>query len=232
MARKNNFKGKFIVIDGIDGSGKATQTKLLLDRLAKEGYKTATIDFPQYYKNFFGKMTGRYLSGEFGKADEVSPYLASVLYALDRWESKDYILKKINEGRIVVCDRYASANMIHQGGKIKNKKKRKELLKWLAEMEFDIFKIPKPDLIIFLDVPHNISQKMVGKKDKRAYIKGKKKDIHEKDKNHLMNARKQALELAEKNKNWIKIDCMKNGKMMSVEDVGDLVWEKIEAYLK
>ena len=218
-------------MDGIDGSGKATQTRLLLDRFEKEGYKTATIDFPQYYKNFFGKMTGRYLSGEFGKADEVSPYLASVLYALDRWESKDYILKKINEDRIVVCDRYASANMIHQGGKIKNKKKRKELLEWLAEMEFDILKIPKPDMIIFLDVPYNIGQKTVGKKDKRAYIKGRKKDIHEKDKNHLMNARKQALELAKKNKNWIKINCIKNGKMMSVNDVGGLVWEKIKISL-
>ncbi len=228
--QKNKFKGKFIVIDGIDGSGKATQAKLLIKRLKKEGHKTSTIDFPRYYDNFFGKMAGRYLSGEFGNADQVSPYLASILYALDRWESKDLIFNNLKKGKIVVCDRYASANMIHQGGKVKNNKKRIELIRWLDEMEFDVLKIPKPDLIIFLDVPHAIEQKLVDKKGEREYIKGRKRDIHEKNNSHLLNARRQALKLAKQNKNWIKINCVKDGKMMSIEIVNNLIWGKVEKF--
>lgn len=230
--KKNRYKGKFIVIDGIDGSGKATQTKLLLKRLKKKKFKTATIDFPQYYNNFFGKMTGRYLSGEFGAAQEVSPYLASILYALDRWESKDFILKELEKGKIIICDRYASANMIHQGGKIKETKKREELIKWLEEMEFEILKISKPDLVIYLDIPHKIGQALVDKKSKRAYTKGKKRDIHENDENHLKNARSQALKLVEKNKNWLKINCVKNKKLLSPEKISDLIWDKLEKVLK
>ncbi len=226
--KKNKQLGKFIVIEGIDGSGKATQTKLLIKRLKKEGFKTATIDFPQYYNNFFGKMTGRYLSGEFGTADEVSPYLASVLYALDRWESKDFILKQLKAGKIVICDRYASSNIIHQGGKIKQKKKRDELVKWLEKMEFDVLKISKPDLIVYLDVPHNIGQQLVDKKERRGYIKGKKRDIHEENSNHLINARLQALRLVKQNKSWIKINCLKNGELLTPEKISDLVWDGIK----
>lgn len=229
---KKNKKGKFIVIDGIDGSGKATQTKLLLKRLQKEKFKTATIDFPQYYNNFFGKMTGRYLSGEFGLANEVSPYLASILYALDRWESKDFILKELEKGKIIICDRYASANMIHQGGKIKETKKREELIKWLEEMEFEVLKISKPDLVIYLDVPYDVGQKLVDKKSKREYIKNKKRDIHESDDNHLKNARSQALKLVKKNKNWLKINCVKNNKLLSPEEISNLIWDKLEKVLK
>ena len=112
-------RGKLIVIDGLDGSGKATQTKLLLAKLKKEGYKTAVTDFPQYYTAFFGKMVGRYLSGEFGKINQVSPYLASVLYALDRFEAKE---KMEEDGSITVAQvrdmfqtsrKYALALMEH-----------------------------------------------------------------------------------------------------------------------
>lgn len=228
---QKNKKGKFIVIDGIDGSGKATQTKLLVKRLKKEKFKTATIDFPQYYNNFFGKMTGRYLSGEFGAADEVNPYLASVLYALDRWESKDFILKELEKNKIVVCDRYASANMIHQGGKIKEKKEKEKLIKWLEEMEFKILKISEPDLVIYLDIPYDIGQKLVDKKSKREYTKGKKRDIHESDDGHLINARLQALKLVKKNKNWLKINCIKNNELLSPEEISDLIWSKLENFL-
>lgn len=230
--KKNKLKGKFIVIDGIDGSGKATQTKLFIKRLEESNYKVSTIDFPQYYKNFFGKMTGRYLSGEFGKADEVSPYLASIIYALDRWESKDFILRELKKGKTVVCDRYTSANMIHQGGKIKNKTEREKLVNWLSKMEFEVLSIPKPDLVIFLDVPSEIGQKLVDKKSEREYIKGKKRDIHEDDSNHLMNARKQALKLAKQNKNWLKINCLKEGELLSIENVSDLVWENVRKFFK
>lgn len=110
--------GKLIVIDGIDGAGKATQTKLLIERLRETGYKTATLDFPQYYNNFFGHLIGRFQNNEFGDAPTASPYLASVLYAADRWETKEKIEKWLEEGRIVILDRYASSNQIHQGGKI------------------------------------------------------------------------------------------------------------------
>ncbi len=227
---KNSLKGKFIVIDGIDGSGKATQTKLLVERLKNEGYRVATIDFPQYYKNFFGRMVGKYLSGEFGNVNEVSPYLASVLYALDRWETKELIGKELRAGKVVVCDRYVSANMIHQGGKIKSPRKRNELVKWLEEMEFRILKVPKPDLVVYLDVPYKVAQKLVDKKCSREYIKGRKRDIHEKDSNHLMNAQKQALRLVRRNKNWVRVNCMKKGELLTPNEISDLVWKKVSEF--
>lgn len=222
-------KGFFIVLDGIDGSGKATQTALLLARLKQAGYKTGTIDFPQYYNNFFGKMTGQYLNGEFGETD---PRLASVLYALDRWESKGRIMKDLEGGKVFVCDRYASANMIHQGGRIKNAKKRKEMMAWLETLEFEVCGIPKPDLVLFLDVLPDVGRRLVGKKNVRAYTKGKKRDVHEKDTQHLTNARNQGLWLAKERKNWKKIDCMDGREVMKPEAVSEVIWKEIEGRLK
>lgn len=230
----NMNKGKFIVIDGTDGSGKATQTKLLVGRLRKNGYKVRTIDFPQYEKNFFGKMVGRYLSGEFGKAGEVSPYLASMLYAADRFETKNSIEKWLKDGYVVIADRYASSNQIHQGGKIKNDKKRKMFLDWLEVMEYDVFKIPKPDGIIYLDVPISFSVNLLKEKkaqDKKKYLKGKK-DIHENDLAHLMDAKESAIKLIKKLNNWTRINCVKNNTLMSIEEVGEIVWNSLEKIIK
>ncbi|MFA7169430.1 MAG: dTMP kinase [Candidatus Paceibacterota bacterium] len=221
-------KGLFIVLDGIDGAGKATQTALLLEKLKAKGYKTGTIDFPRYYDNFFGKLVGRHLSGEFGNSD---PHLASVLYALDRWESKEKIEKEIKAGKIFVCNRYMSANMIHQGGRVQDAKARIKMIKWLEEMEFDVFKIPKPDLVIYLDVLPEIGQKLVDKKSSRAYTKGKKRDIYEEDKQHLIDARNQALRLVKSKKEWKKINCMKRGEMQNPEIIGEIVWKKVEKFL-
>ena len=188
-------------MDGIDGSGKATQTEMLINNLKKAGYETGTIDFPQYYDNFFGKMVGEYLAGEFGNVD---PRLASILYALDRWQSKEKIEKDLAAGKIFVCNRYMSANMIHQGGRISGAKKRKGMMDFLENMEFNIFGIPKPDLVLYLDVLPEVGRKLVGKKEARAYAKGKKRDMHEKDRQHLINARNQALRLAKKKENSLK----------------------------
>lgn len=222
-------KGFFIVLDGIDGSGKATQTKLLIKNLKKAGYKTGTIDFPQYYENFFGKMTGQYLAGEFGSVD---PRLASILYALDRWQSKEKIEKDLSAGKVFICDRYMSANMIHQGGRIAGAKKRKEMIGFLEKMEFDIFGIPKPDLVIYLDVLPEVGRRLVGKKDARAYTAGKKRDIHEKDRQHLINARNQALRLVKERENWEKINCMKGKEIMAPEEVSEMIWREVRKYLK
>lgn len=221
-------KGVFVVLDGIDGSGKATQTALLLERLRKAGYKTGTIDFPRYYDNFFGKFTGEYLTGKLG---DVHPYLASMLYALDRWESKGEIEKSLKEGKVFVCNRYVSANMIHQGGRVKNAKQRKEMMEFLKKMEFEIFGIPRPDVVLYLDVLPEVGQKLIGKKSSRAY-KGKKRDIHESDKQHLINARNQALRLVKQNDDWRKVNCMKGKEILSQGEVSELIWQEVEGFLK
>jgi len=222
-------KGKFIVIDGTDGSGKATQTKLLVEKLKKNGHKVKTVDFPQYENNFFGKMVGRYLAGEFGGSSAVSPYLASVLYAADRFETKEKIEMWLKNGNVVIADRYASSNQIHQGGKIRDPKKRKEFLSWLEEMEYGVFKIPRPDISIYLDVPIEFSLKLLKNKsaqERKKYLRGKK-DIHESDRKHLQDAKNSAIKLIEKNNNWIKIDCVKRGKLLAIADISQIIWSKI-----
>jgi len=227
-------KGKFIIIDGIDGSGKKTQTKAIVKKIKKSGLNVETIDFPRYYNNFFGKLIGRYLSGEFGTSAEISPYLASVLYAADRFESSKKIREWLSKGCIVIADRYASSNQIHQGGKIKDAKKRKKFLEWLNEMEFEVFKIPKPDMIVYLNVSCKISEKLLDNtdsKNRKKYL-GNKKDIHESDSDHLENARKSALKLVKEQNNWINIECVENNKLLPIKDITDKIWKNIKNYIK
>lgn len=227
-------KGKLIVIDGTDGSGKATQVGLLIKHFKKESRKVKIVDFPDYYSNFFGKFIGHCLSEQYYNFVKVHPKIASVLYAADRFESKDKIKKWLKEGNIVIANRYASANQIHQGGKIANTKKRESFLKWLAEMEYEIFKIPKPDTVVYLDVPIPIVLKLIrerNKKSSRNYL-GKKKDVHEKDVKFLENSRKSALWLAKTQKGWIKIECVKNGVLNTRENIHKEIYEKIKKVLK
>lgn len=222
--------GKLIVIDGTDGSGKATQAKLLVKRLKKEGKKVKTVDFPRYYDNFFGKFIGECLVGMNGDFAKLDPKIASVLYAADRFESSKEMHKWLEEGCYVIADRYASSNQIHQGGKITEEKKRKEFLTWLDKMEFEIFKIPRPDAIIYLDVPLSISRKLMQKEDKnekKRYQNGKK-DLHETDPTHLLNAKKSAIKLIKKQNNWVKIDCTKNEELLSKEVIAEIVWSEVE----
>src|SRR3990167_6923068 len=141
-------KGKLIVIDGTDGSGKSTQIDLLIKRLKKDGLKVKTIHFPDY-NNFFGGFIGHCLTEQYYNFINVHPKIISALYAADRWESSEQIKKWLKEGYVVVLDRYVSANQIHQGGKIKSVAKRIAFLKWLDEMEYKVFKIPKPDLTFY-----------------------------------------------------------------------------------
>ncbi|HHX58797.1 MAG TPA: dTMP kinase [Candidatus Moranbacteria bacterium] len=227
---KENKKGKLIVVDGTDGSGKATQVKLLVKRFRKEGHKVKTIDFPQYQNNFFGKLIGQCLAGENGDWVNVNPKVASVLYAADRWESSIKIKKWLKEGFFVVIDRYVSSNQIHQGGKVLNGKKRQDFLNWLDEMEYQVFKIPRPSLIIYLDVPLEHSSRLLKNEDyliKKKYLNGKK-DQHETDLQHQENAKKSALKMVEASNRWVKINCVKKGKLLDRETISDLIWEEIK----
>lgn len=228
-------RGKLIVIDGTDGSGKATQTKLLVSRLKKDGKKVEVIDFPDYYGNFFGKFIGHCLSEQYYNFVKVHPKIASVLFAADRFESKDKIDKMLKEGYIVIANRYVSANQIHQGGKIKNAKKREDFIKWLDEMEHKVFKIPRPDAVFYLNVPHKFVLKLIKRRNtmgSRSYMGKRKHDVHEKDANFLENSRKSALWLAKTQKNWVKIDCVKSGVLETRKNIHQQVYDKIKKVLK
>ena len=227
-------KGKLIVIDGTDGSGKATQTNLLIKHLKKDGYRVKVVDFPDYYSNFFGKFIGHCLSEQYFNFVKVHPKIASVLYAADRFESGEKLENWLRAGFVVIANRYASANQIHQGGKISNTKKRENFLKWLAEMEYKVFKIPRPDVVFYLSVPIPIVLKLIKKRDrkeKRVYLK-KKKDVHEKDIKFLENSRKSALWLSKTQKGWIKIECVRGGVLSRPVVIHDTIYEKVKKIIK
>lgn len=227
-------KGKFIVIDGTDGSGKATQVALLASRLKKEGHKVQVADFPEYENNFFGKFIGHCLTEQYYNFLNVHPKIASVLYAADRWESKEKIEKWLAEGNIVISNRYVSANQIHQGGKIASPAKRKAFIKWLDEMEYGVFKIPRPDMTLYLSLPIDIVLKLIEKREssqmKRKYLK-KHKDVHENDRQFLENSRRSAMWLPKILKNFIKIDCSQKGEILSREVIHEMVLKEVKTCL-
>lgn len=223
-------RGKLIVFDGTDGSGKATQAKLLVARLKKEGRKARTFDFPQYENNFFGEFIGECLAGEHGDFIAVDPYIASVLFAVDRFESKALLLQWLKEGYTVVLDRYVSSNQIHQGGKILEEKARKKFLLWLDKMEFEVLGLPRPDAIIYLDVPLAVTLALLqskSQKQKKVYLKGKQKDQAESNPRHLVASKESALKLVKNSNHWLQVDCVEKGTLLSRKAIAKLVWEKI-----
>lgn len=227
-------KGKLIVIDGNDGSGKSTQVNLLLARLRKEKRKFKFLHFPDYDNNFFGAFIGECLANKEYKFLETHPKIISALYAADRWESKKMLEAWLAKGNIVVLDRYVSANQIHQAGKIPDAKERKEFLKWLDEMEFEVFKIPRPDIVFFLSVPARVSAKLRQARDKtdtRAYLKNKK-DVHESNKRFMENSQKSALKLVKELNNFVQVDCTAKGKMLSRENIHEKIYAKLKPLLK
>lgn len=215
----NRNTGKLIVIDGGDGSGKATQTDLLAQYLSKIQTKHRIYDFPQYYSSFHGATIGRLLSGEFGTLSTISPYLASLAYALDRASVKNEMRDFLKKGGTIICNRYATSNMGHQAGRIPNPLERQKFLKWLYELEYKIHKIPREDIVVYLYVPWQIGLELTKKKDDRGYMKGKKLDINEKDVQFRINSEEMFLSLCKIRRNWVKINCVKGGKLLTKEDI-------------
>lgn len=219
-------RGKFIVIEGTDGSGKATQIALLKKRLEKTGQKVELADFPQYGKPsaFFVE---KYLRGEYGTAADVGAYRGSMFYALDRFDKSFEIRKWLAEGKTVLSNRYVSANMGHQAGKISDRKKRDKFLVWLNGLEYGIFGIPKPDLTLLLYVDPAAAQKFVDLKGKRAYTKGKKRDLHEADLGHLKRAA-EAYRYVSKKYRWTIIDCMEGVNVLPIDKISEKIFESLK----
>ncbi len=207
--------GKLIVIEGIDGSGKGTQLEMLLKYLKEKQIKYAYFDFPQYGKTFFGDFAGRFLNGEFGHFSRINPYLASFPYAADRWQVKNKLWEAINEGKIVVCNRYTPSS-IYQAVKVKPSQQKK-FLDWVETLEYEVFGIPKPTLVIFLYVPLIFAQTLIAKKKPRIYLDNGTKDQYEKNLDYLEKVEKMYLKVARTNSNWVKIDCIEDNKILSQE---------------
>lgn len=223
------MKGIIITIEGSDGSGKKTQAKLLIERAIREGYKVETLSFPDY-NSFWGKIIALYLKGNFGKLEEIKPQDASMIYALDRYSAKEKILKWLSEGKNIIFDRYIESNYGHQGGKLKGKA-RDEIIKWIYDFEIVKLGLAPSDIVIYLDLPVEWSLKAMEGRS-RDYLKKEEKDIHETDRQHLLDTQETYRMLAKRNKNWVKVDCLGiNGKRISPEDLAGIIWKVVKPHL-
>ena len=222
--------GKLFVIDGTDGSGKQTQFEKLKERLSKDGVDYKTVSFPNY-DSPSSSLVKMYLSGEFGtNAQEISPYIASTFYAADRYATFQTGYKKYYEdGGIILADRYTTANMVHQAGKIKDKKERDKFLKWLWDFEFKLYGLPIPTEVFFLNMPTEKALELM-KDRKNKFDENAKKDIHERNETHMRDAYKAACDVA-KDYNWYEIKCMKDNKLRTIEDIHEEIYNEVKKHI-
>ncbi|MGI6084011.1 MAG: dTMP kinase [Acetivibrionales bacterium] len=212
------MKGKLIIIEGVDSSGKATHTKMLYERLLNEKKKVIKVEFPNYNSES-SALVKMYLNGDFGnKPEDVNPYASSIFFAIDRFASYKTLWKDFyDNGGIVISDRYTMSNMIHQASKIQDADKKKSFLEWLWDLEFIKLGIPVPDCVVFLDMPPEYARNLM--KNRKNKITGqRKKDIHENNQEHLFESYKNACGIA-KEYNWNHVDCVRDGKIRDIADI-------------
>ncbi len=210
-------RGRFIVIEGTDGSGKATQVKLLVRALKKAGYKIKYVDFPQYGKPS-ARLVERYLNGAMGLASSISPYDASLFYAVDRFASGHKLRQWFAQGYTVVANRFTWSNAAHQGGKLNSLAARKKFWKWLFRLEYHLLDIPWPNITVVLHVPAAQAQQLVDKKGRRAHLGGARRDAHEADLAHLKAAEQAYLTLAKTHRAPV-IECVEKGRLLTPAEI-------------
>lgn len=218
--------GKIIVIEGTDASGKETQSNLLLDRFQERGREVRRLSFPNYSSPACEPVK-LYLAGAFGlQAEKVNPYPVSTMYAIDRYASFQMDWGKFyqKEGSLLIADRYVSSNMIHQASKLEGEEKEK-YLSWLEDLEYEKFCIPKPDRIVFLDMPPTQAKQLMAERQNK--ITGKaEKDIHEKNEDYLKKSYENACAMAKKY-GWLRISCVEGERIKTIAEIQEEIWEKV-----
>ena len=223
--------GKLFAIDGTDGSGKQTQFNKLCERLTKENIDYKTISFPNY-ESESSSLVKMYLSGKFGEnANDVSAYIASTFYAADRYATfkTEGLFDYYNNGGIILADRYTTANMVHQAGKILDPEERKKFLDWLWDFEFNLYKLPIPTEVFFLNMPTDYAVKLIKDRENK-FTHQAQKDIHERDKNHLLNSYNAACSLVD-TYDWYEVKCVQNDEIRTVDDIHEEIYNEIKKHI-
>jgi len=223
-------RGILIAIEGIDGSGKHTQAKLLEHALSSKGHSVYATGFPQY-DSWFGSMVGKFLNGDYGALGTVDPHFSALLYAGDRFEAKWRLESVLNEGKIALVDRYVGSNLAHQVARA-SAEKRSEFLRWIEHLEYSVYGMPREDLILYLRVPPSAAQKLVGQKSERKYTQ-ETHDIQEKSLRHLEDAA-EMYDMLSRSRPWATIQCYdaQSGTLRLPEDISGEVFSAVQPLIE
>lgn len=216
-----------VALEGIDGAGKGTQAKRLAERCTAAGIAAAVVSFPRYEATLFGRAIGDYLNGRFGALEVVNPFLVSLLYAGDRFESRRVLSEAIAQNEIVILDRYVASNLAHQAAKVPDAE-RAELLDWIRRVEHGVFELPEPDLVLLLDVPVPEARQRIASKGQRSYT-DQAADLHEADTPYLQTVRAIYLQLADQERNWNRIPAETEGRLRSIDEIAEDIWQAVTA---
>ncbi|MBQ5727079.1 MAG: dTMP kinase [Alistipes sp.] len=224
----------FIVLEGVDGCGKSTQIANLQQMFTEKGVACEYIHFPRFYAPYFGDLIARFLRGELGSVEAVDPYIVAMLYAGDRRDAATLINGWLEQGKVVICDRYVYSNIGYQCAKLHTEEEREKLREWILSLEFDYFAIPRPDVSLFLDVPFAFTERKLSEVrtgDDRDYLNGAK-DIHEQSLDLQQAVRRVYIDAAEKDADMHVVDCSENGAMASPDMIFARIKSIVDTYIK
>jgi dTMP kinase len=224
--------GRLVALCGIDASGKTTQTELLSRHAEAAGLSVRQVSFPRYGESFFADLIQRYLRGEFAQqAGDVSPYLAALPYACDRQQAAPQLRAWLEEGCLVICNRYVPANLAHQGSKIGDPAARRAFFNWDTQLEYDVFGLPRPDLQVLLDVPVDLALALLRGRNARNE-RGNDHDIHEADAAYLRTTAETYRQVAAETPGpWAVVDCAEGDRLLSAERIAEKVWANVQQVL-
>lgn len=215
-------RGLLIVLDGIDGAGKATQTARLVERLEQAGRQVATFDFPQY-RGFFGQIIARYLRGEFGRAATIPPEFVAVLYAADRWTSREPLVRALEQGKIVVLNRYVPSNIAFQSARAPIRS-RVKLRRWLATLDYDVFGLPHEELTLYLALSVDHAQQLIRSKEPRSHLRGLRRDEHERNRTYLNAVAAEYERYCRTEPSAHLIRCEERGQLLTIPAIHEKIW--------
>lgn len=219
-----------VAIEGIDGSGKGTQASLLRESLIEKGYSCGLIRFPRYEETTFGRTIARYLNGEFGNLQTVGPYFAALLYAGDRFESLPLIRSDQAAREVLIFDRYVPSNLAHQAAKLPPPD-REPFLAWVQSIEYGVYGLPRPDLVIWLDMPVAMARDLIARKSARRYT-AKDADLHEADGDYLARTAELYRELSTRDERWRAVTCCLDNLVRTPQAVQEEILERVRSALK